>query len=87
LSQIFGNHWIEELAARHLGGGDEPGNPSASPGRDDLDVEPRLRPFLAIGWPLVQPHHVWQRLVVEPIQPIKDVDQQGCQCVAAGVVE
>ena len=87
MSQIFGNHWIEELAAGHLCCGDESGDSGAAPRRDDLDVEPRLRPLLAIGRSLVQPHHVGQRLVVEPIEPIVDVDQQRRQRVATVVAE
>jgi hypothetical protein len=87
MSQIFGNHWIEEFAAGDFGGGDEPGNTRAAPRRNDLDVEPRLRPVLPIGRPLVQPHHVRQRLVVQPVEPIEDVDEQRRQNVATAVAE
>jgi hypothetical protein len=86
-SQIFGNHWIEELAARHFGGGNESGDPGAAPWRHDLDVEPRLRPFLPIGRSLVEPHHVGQRLVIQAIEPIVDVDEQRRQGVAAFVTQ
>jgi hypothetical protein len=87
LGQIFGNHWIEELATGYFGGGDEPGDSCASPRRDDLDVEPRLRPFLAIGRALIQPHHVGQWLVVQPVEPIEDVDEECSERIASGVVE
>jgi hypothetical protein len=73
-SQIFGNHWIEELAAGDFGCGDESGNSRTAPRRNDFDVEPRLRPVMTIGRPLVQPHHVRQRLVVEPVEPVENVD-------------
>ena len=86
-SQIFRNHWIEELAARHLGGGDEPGDAGTAPRRHDLDVEPRLRPVLPVGRALVEPHHVRQRLVVEAVESIEDVDQQCRQVIATRVVD
>jgi hypothetical protein len=87
MSQIFGNHWIEEFAAGYFRGGDEPGNTCAAPGRNDLDVEPRLRPVLAIGRSLVQPHHVRHWLVVQPVEAIENVDEQRRQRVAAAVAE
>lgn len=86
-SQIFGNHWIEELAAGDLRGGDETSDTRAAPRRDDLDVEPRLRPLLTVGRALVQPHHVRQRLPVQAVEPIEDVDQHRRQGLTSFVVE
>src|SRR3954453_10845659 len=86
-SQIFGNHWIEELAAGHFGRGDESSDTGTAPRRHDLDVEPRLRPLLPVCRALVHPHHVWQRLVVQAIEPMEDVDEHLRHRLAPGVVE
>jgi hypothetical protein len=87
LSQIFWNHRIEELAAGHFGRGDESSDAGTAPRRHDFDVQPRLRPFLTVCRTLVDPHHVRQRLVVQAVEPMEDVDQDLRQRLPSGVVE
>src|SRR3954468_24755495 len=86
LSQIFWNHRIEELAAGHFGRGDESSDAGTAPRRNDFDVQPRLRPFVTVRRTLVDPHHVGQRLVVQAVEPMEDVDQALGQRLAPGLV-
>src|SRR5262249_16419804 len=78
---------VEVDAGAELAGGDEPEHAGSSPRRDDLDVQPRVRPLASVEGPLVDPQHVRRLPAEEPIERLEHVDEQRCETFAAGVVE
>ena len=83
---VGGVDGIEVLLARRLRGGDESWHARRTPRRHDLDVEPRRRVAVPRRRRLVEPHHVRQGAVVEPVEAAEQVDERGGEAVAVIVI-